>query len=98
MYTNSGDYPVYITIQSTLGASATVVATSTVPPSVTLTRVGTNNSLSWPAWAFSYQLLSNTNLSGTNWTAVTNLSSLLGYQNLVTNATPDTRLFFRLKK
>src|ERR1039457_3186753 len=34
IYTNSGDYPVYITIQSTLGASATVVRTSTVPPSV----------------------------------------------------------------
>ena len=39
-YTNSGDYPVYITLRSTLGASATVVCTSTVPPSLSLTRVG----------------------------------------------------------
>ena len=97
-YTNSGDYPVYITIQSTLGTSATVVSTSTVPPSVSLTRLGTNASVCWPAWAFAYQLLSNTNLAGTNWAAITNLSSLVAYQNIVTNGTANSNLFFRLKK
>ena len=98
MYTNSGDYPVYITIQSALGASATVVSTSTVPPSVSLARTGTNNTIAWPAWAFAYQPLSNTNLTGTNWLAVTNLSTLVGFQNVVTNGTTNTAFFFRLKK
>jgi cyclophilin family peptidyl-prolyl cis-trans isomerase len=98
IYTNSGDYPVYITIQSTLGASVTVVSTSTVPPSLSLTRLGTNNSVGWPAWAFAYRLLSNTNLTSTNWVAMTNISSLVAYQNVVTNGTADSNCFFRLKK
>ena len=97
-YTNSGDYPVYLTIQSTLGASATVVCTSTVPPSLSLTRSGTNNSFGWPAWAFAYQLLSNTNLAGANWVTLTNLPSLAAYQNVVTNGTADSNCFFRLQK
>src|SRR6266850_6203204 len=63
IYTNSGDYPVYVTIQSVLGTSATVVCTSTVPPSVSVARFGTNNSVGWPAWAFAYQPLANTNLA-----------------------------------
>ncbi len=98
IYTNSGDYPVYITIQSTLGASATVVCTSTVPPSVSAARLGTNNSIGWPAWAFAYQPMSNTNFTSTNWVAITNLSSLVGYQNVVTNSTTNNKFFFRLKK
>jgi peptidylprolyl isomerase len=97
-YTNSGDYPVYVTIQSTLGANATVVCTSTVPPSLSLARVGTNNSLCWPAWAFAYQTLSNTNFASTNWVAMTNLSSLADYQNVVTNGTTNSNLFFRLRR
>ena len=97
-YTNSGDYPVYISIQSTLGASATVVSTSTVPPSLSLTRSGTNNSVTWPAWAFAYRLLSNTNLTGTNWVTITNIASLVGYENVVTNSTANSNLFFRLEK
>jgi len=98
LYTNSEDYPVYITIQSTLGASATVVCTSTVPPSLSLTRLGTNNSVGWPAWAFAYQLLSSTNLTSTNWVAITNLSSLVAYQNVVTNSTANSKFFLRLRK
>lgn len=97
-YTNSGNYPVYTTIQSTVGASATVISTVTVPPSLSLTRSGTANNVRWPAWAFDYQLLWHTNLSTTNWTAVTNLSALAGYENVVTNSTVNGNLFFRLKK
>ena len=96
-YTNSGDYPVYITIQSALGTSSTVVATSTVPPSLTLARSGTNNTIGWPAWAFVYQPWSNTNLAGTNWIAVTNASVLVGYQNVISNSSANSNLFFRLK-
>ena len=98
MYTNSGDYPVYLTVQSTVGARATVVCTATVPPSLSLTRFGTNNSVYWPAWAFAYQALSSTNFTSTNWVAITNLSSLMAYQNVVTNGTTNSNLFFRLKK
>jgi hypothetical protein len=98
IYTNSGDYPVYVTIQSALGASVTVVATSTVPPSLSLTRSKTNNTLAWPAWAFAYQPLSNTNLVGANWIAVTNPSMLVDYQNVISNSTANSNLFFRLKK
>ncbi|PWU11051.1 MAG: hypothetical protein C5B50_24145 [Verrucomicrobia bacterium] len=97
-YTNSGDYPVYSTIQSVLGASATVIATATVPPALSLTRSGTNNIVGWPAWAFAYKPLSNTNITTTNWVAITNASSLSGYQNVVTNSTTTNKYFFRLKK
>ncbi len=96
-YTNSGDYPVYITIQSALGASSTMVATPTVPPSLTLARTGTNNIIGWPAWAFAYQPWSNTNLAGTNWIAITNASLLAGYQNVISNSSANSNLFFRLK-
>ena len=97
-YTNSGDYPVYLTIQSQFGASATVVCTSTVPPSLSLARLGADDIVCWPAWAFGYQLQSSTNVTSTNWVATTNLPSLVGCQNVVTNSTANRTLFFRLKK
>jgi cyclophilin family peptidyl-prolyl cis-trans isomerase len=97
-YTNSGDYPVYITLQSALGVSTTVVCTSTVPPVLGFTRTKTNNTISWPAWAFAYQLRSSSNLANPNWTPATNLSSLVGYQNVVTNSTTASNLYFRLKR
>lgn len=97
-YTNSGDYPVYVTIQSTLGAKAVVSATATVPPGLSFSRAGITNNLRWPAWAADYQLLSNTNVSSTNWLAVTNLVSLSGFENVVTNSATNGSYFFRLKK
>jgi hypothetical protein len=60
--------------------------------------VGTNNSVDWPAWAFAYQLLSSTNRTSTIWVALTNIASLVAYQNVVANGTADSQLFFRLKK
>jgi hypothetical protein len=98
IYTNAGDYPVYITIQSYLGAAATVVATASVPPSVSLATVGTNSIISWPAWATDYQLQSTTNLVGANWQAVSNFSTLNGYSSVVTNSMTNAPLFFRLEK
>jgi cyclophilin family peptidyl-prolyl cis-trans isomerase len=97
-YTNVGTYPVYITVQNYLGAAATVVSTASVPPSITLTTVGTNNIVAWPAWATDYQLQSTTNLVGANWQAVSNFSALNGYDNVITNNTTNGTLFFRLKK
>ena len=97
-YTNSGDYPVYVTIQSSLGVTAVVSNTITVRPSLKLNHTGTDNVLAWPAWAFAYQLQSSTNLAGTNWLAVTNYSTLIGFQNTVSNPVPAANAFFRLKK
>ena len=97
-YTNSGDYPVYVSIQNPVGAKATVVATATVPPSLSLSRKDGTNTIHWPGWASAYQLLSNTNVTSTNWITVTNLSALSGFDNVVTNSTTNGTVFFRLKK
>ena len=97
-YTNAGNYPVYLTLQSTHGASATVVCTGSVPPVVSLTRTGTNSVVRWPAWATDYQLQSATNIAGPNWPAVTNFSALAGYDSVITNSTTSAAIFFRLKK
>ena len=93
-YTNAGDYPIYLTIQSTAGASATVVATASVPPSLGLA----GNVIRWPAWATDYQLQSNPGLSPANWLATSNFSTLVGYQSVITNNNPGSNLFFRLMK
>ncbi len=93
-YTNAGDYPIYLTIQSTVGASATVVATASVPPSLSLA----GNVIRWPAWATDYQLQSNPSLSPANWLATSNFSTLAGYQSVVTNNNLGGALFFRLMK
>src|ERR1019366_7418528 len=97
-YTNSGDYPVYVTIQSGLGVTAVVSNTLTVRPSLTLNRTGNSNVLNWPAWAFAYQLQASTNLADPNWLAVTNIPTLSGFQNAVSNPVPATKAFCRLKK
>jgi cyclophilin family peptidyl-prolyl cis-trans isomerase len=97
-YTNSGEYPVYIIIQSSIGATATVSNTLTVAPPLQLSHSGTNNVFAWPAWASAYQLQSATNVAAPNWLAVTNLSKLVGFQNVVSNSAPATKGFFRLKK
>ena len=94
IYTNAGDYPIYLTIQSSIGASATVVATASVPPSLSLA----GNVIRWPAWATDYQLQSNPGLSPANWLATSNFSTLAGYQCVVTNNNPGSNLFFRLMK
>jgi cyclophilin family peptidyl-prolyl cis-trans isomerase len=97
-YTNAGDYPIYLTIQSTVGASATVVSTASVPPTLNIIPAGAQNVVSWPAWATDYQLQSNTNLSPANWLVLNNFSTLVGYQSVVTNNNLGGNLFFRLMK
>ena len=97
-YTNAGNYPIYLTVQSTVGASATVVSTANVPPTLSLSRAGTQNMLSWPAWATDYQLQKIASLSSTSWIAVTQFPMLVGYQIVVTNTTPANTLFFRIKQ
>jgi cyclophilin family peptidyl-prolyl cis-trans isomerase len=98
IYTNAGTYPVYITIQSYLGAAATVVSTASVPPGISLTTSGATSVISWPAWATDYQLQSAASLVGANWQAVSNFSALNGYSSVVTNSATNGSLFFRLGK
>jgi cyclophilin family peptidyl-prolyl cis-trans isomerase len=97
-YTNSGDYSVYVTIQSNLGVTSVVSNTITVTPILALTRTGTNSVVGWPAWAFAYGLQSNTNLTGTNWVTITNSSTLSGFQNVISNPASGSSAFFRLKE
>jgi hypothetical protein len=97
-YASAGNYPVLVTINSYLGAQAVVTTTAIVPPALSLTRAGTNSILKWPAFAFDYQLESRTNLSATNWLAVTNPVSLVGYDNVATNGNAGSSHFFRLKR
>ena len=97
-YTHSGDYPIYVTIRSTLGADATVVSTALVPPDLNLTRLGTNNILQWAAWAADYQLQAHTNLSTPHWSATIEFPALLGYENVVTSSFSGSSMFFRLKR
>jgi cyclophilin family peptidyl-prolyl cis-trans isomerase len=97
-YTNSGDYPVYVTIRSYLGVTTVVSNTITVTPSLKPSRTGNNSVIAWPAWAFAYQLQTSTNLAGSDWLAVTNVSTLTGFQNAVSNPVSAAAAFFRLKK
>jgi cyclophilin family peptidyl-prolyl cis-trans isomerase len=97
-YTNSGNYPVYVTLQSTLGADATIVSTAIVPPVLHLARSGVTNILRWPAFATDYFLQSQTNLLSANWVDVAGFPALVGYENVVTNSTTAGNFFFRLKK
>ncbi len=97
-YTNAGTYPVYIKIQSSLGAAATVIATASVPPSLSLITAGGNSLVTWPAWATDYQLYSAGDLAGSAWQVVSNYSALIGYNCVVTNSPTNAAGFFRLKK
>jgi peptidyl-prolyl cis-trans isomerase A (cyclophilin A) len=97
-YTNAGHYPVYVTIRSTVGADATVVSTAMIPPRLDFARSGTDSVLRWPAWATDYQLQSQTNVGAAVWNAVTNPSSLMGYESVATNSSAADKLFFRLRK
>jgi cyclophilin family peptidyl-prolyl cis-trans isomerase len=97
-YTNSGIYPIAITIQSGLGVTAVVSNAVTVVPSLSLEPMGPNMEVTWPAWAYGFGLQSSSNLAGAVWTGVTNYPALDGFQNVVTNTASPGNLFFRLKE
>ncbi|MFO1477043.1 MAG: hypothetical protein U1F98_10380 [Verrucomicrobiota bacterium] len=98
-YAVAGTYPVYVTIQSALGASSVVVATASVPPSMTMAVSSSSAILRWPAWAtLDYQLQSATNPVAGAWTTATNLPVLIGYESVATNAAGSGSAVFRLKR
>ena len=97
-YTNSGVYPIAITIQSGLGVTTVVSNAVTVAPSLSLTSAGTNIEVAWPAWAYQYGLQTSSNLTGSVWAGVTNYAALSGFQNVVSNTASPGNHFFRLKE
>jgi cyclophilin family peptidyl-prolyl cis-trans isomerase len=97
-YTNSGDYPIYVTIRSALGAATTVVSTGFVQPRLSLMRSDPEVILRWPAWAADYQLQSLTDFAASQWTPAADLPSLAGYEIFQTNVITSTNVFFRLKR
>ena len=97
-FTNSGLYPVRVTVASKVGASATVVSTATVAPALEVSRAGSNSTLRWPAWASDFSAQTLADLNSTNWTALTNLPVLVGHDNVLTNASTASNLFYRLKR
>ncbi|MCL4178592.1 MAG: DUF1566 domain-containing protein [Verrucomicrobia bacterium] len=68
-------------------------------PRLSIAAVGTNVVLSWPATATNFTVTATPQL-GTNaaWTAVTNLPSLLGTNQVVTNAVTGAAWFYRLRE
>jgi hypothetical protein len=97
-YTNSGVYPIYVTIKSVAGAETTVASVATVQPSLSLTRTGTNTVLRWPSWAADFVAQSHTNFATTNWVSLTNNSYLIGYENVITNGSSSMNRFYQLKR
>jgi cyclophilin family peptidyl-prolyl cis-trans isomerase len=97
-YTNSGVYPIAITIQSGLGVTAVVTNAIMVVPSLSVMSQGANIEVAWPAWAYQFGVLSCSNLVAPVWTIVTNSPALVGFQNVVSNPPSSGMRFFRLKK
>ena len=97
-YAYSGIYPISVTIHSRLGVAVTVTNLITVIPSLSETRTGTTNAITWPSWAFGYSVESNTNLAGTNWVTLTNTTALSGFQNVMSNTTAAGQMYYRLKE
>jgi hypothetical protein len=67
-------------------------------PQLQLALNGTNNlSLTWPATVAQFSLQQNSDLTMTNWTAVTNTVVLQGKQNQVVLSQPTVDTFYRLQ-
>jgi alpha-L-fucosidase 2 len=73
----------------------TTVATT---PTLTVTEVGGNLVISWPASATGYSLESTTDLSQNNWNPVLPSPTVLGDYDVVTNAMDGETTFYRLHK
>jgi DNA-binding beta-propeller fold protein YncE len=82
--------PVAIAIRRT-GAVA-------VSPQLFITTSGTNALIRWTLAAPNYTLQSNTNLAGTNWTAVSGTPGTNNGNYVYTNGVTGSARFFRLKR
>jgi hypothetical protein len=71
---------------------------TTMAPSLTALRPGTNLVLSWSTNASGFSLVSATNLNTTNWILVSPAPTIVNGQNFVTNPASGAAKFYRLKK
>jgi hypothetical protein len=70
---------------------------TTLPPQLGISLAGANSALiSWPAAATGFALQQNANLGTTNWSAVTNVPSVVGGQNQVVISPLTGNRVFRL--
>jgi hypothetical protein len=49
----------------------------------------------WPAWGYDYQLHSVTNPAG-DWSPMTNRTTVVGFENVISSPTTAAQQFFRL--
>jgi hypothetical protein len=65
-------------------------------PTLSLTLANANLTLCWPTSATGYALQQTTNIVATNWTAVTNLPTIINSQYCVTLSPAGSAHFYRL--
>ena len=54
--------------------------------------------LSWPTYAMGFQLVTTTNLGAAgSWSVMTNMPTVIGSTNVVTNSTGNAAQFYRLQ-
>ncbi len=97
-YAYPGEYPVQVTIRSTVGAEAVVTATAVVPPALRLVHGSHPPQLAWPSWAAGYQLQTHTQLDAPDWSPVTIQPALMNDDCVVTPDAGSGNGFFRLKR
>ena len=68
------------------------------PPLLTAEKAGTNIIISWSAMTTGYTLEGSLSLSSPSWSAITNVPTLSGMRQCVTNSPSSQMQFFRLKK
>jgi hypothetical protein len=78
---------------------ATCDAGAIIPPKLTVTRVGTNEKLSWPAGAVGYVLEETDRLgAGSVWNSTAKPKQIVSDEFFVTNGLSESEKFYRLRK
>lgn len=84
-------------IVSTGNGYISVLSNEFLPP-LQIAQAGTQIALSWPTYATGFQLQTSTNLAMLNsWSVVTNVPTVSGSTNFVTNSVTNTVQFYRLQ-
>ena len=68
------------------------------PPLLTADKAGTNIILSWSATTYGYTLEATSSLTTPNWAAITNVPTLFGLRQCVTNSATGQSQFYRLRR
>jgi hypothetical protein len=84
-------------VVASFAAGANVGLPSLTPPSLSITPVGANVEIKWPASATAYTLKSNTVLNGT-WFTASGTPTVVGTNNVLTIPATGSSVFFILQK